>query len=99
MISGFVDVSLSPKPFIFLWRHQDAPKNPRRNSKSLLNMSLGDLRFVNVEIVGHVGPTHFKILEFKQMKFGNFQTLNLRDLTFEEFETFRLCDFETKKHF
>ena len=52
MISGFSDVSLSPKTnIIYCWRHQDTPNN-RRKSEIILT--------VFFETFGNVRPTHFE---------------------------------------
>ena len=42
MIWGFSDVSMTPKTnHVYLWRHQDTPKNPRKTFKPFQTYSSG----------------------------------------------------------
>ena len=74
MIWGFLGVSMILKTsYLYLWRHQDTPNNPRRNPNSFLNIIVGTSRHIwkstILKMLGKTGAEHswrsvFKILEF-----------------------------------
>ena len=65
MISGFADVSMSPKTnLIYLGRHQDTPIIQEKSEFMLKHFILGNLRFGSFEIIGMVCLTHLEIPEF-----------------------------------
>ena len=71
MISGFVDVSLSPKTiYFYVWRHQDTQHDPRKKRKSFRNMICGKSRFVCLPMLDICVPHILKLgLYFWFLKF------------------------------
>ena len=50
MISGFLDVSLSPNQY-FLWRHQDTLENPRKANNLFNTIIVGNLKKLELEFL------------------------------------------------
>ena len=85
MISGLLDVSLSPKTnTIHLWRHQYTPNNLRTIPIHLSKLLFGVWDFGIQNRLEVCGPTHLGISELI------FENLKLRNL--------EKCNFGTSKH-
>ena len=67
MISGFSNVSMSPKTiYFYLRRPQDTSNNSRKFPNHLKYiMNLGNVRICTFENVGNVCPTESEVPEFK----------------------------------
>ena len=64
MISGFLDVSLSPKTnMIYLWRHQDTQNNPRKIPTYFHIIIWGDVIFGFFEKFGNMCPAYMEMSE------------------------------------